>query len=171
MPEAGTRRRQVPEGSTTERDAAARALQRFARQKFLQSVAAHRTPISLIEAGWDPARARLLGPLAAHVKYLQFLYRLSRVFGRGAWSRGSLRPVLLASRLLWRKEPRRRCRGGKNLAAEEEFRTQAALAEKMLRWYELYVVILRRLESATPSVLHAFCGAGGDSCYTHTSTG
>ena len=33
----------------------------------------------------------------------------------------------------------------------------------MLAWYDLYPAVLRRLESGdTPSVVHLFCGAGGD---------
>ena len=70
---------------------------------------------------------------------------------------------LLASRLLWRRAPLRRCQGGANLAGDDEFESQQALARRMLAWYALYPAILRRLESGdAPAVAHLFCGAGGD---------
>ena len=49
----------------------------------------------------------------------------------------------------------------RDLAAD--FEAQRRSAERMLVWYELYVLALRRCESGeTPSALSLYCGAGGD---------
>ena len=118
--------------------------------------------VAPIEDWWDAARARRLGPLVAHVRFLQFVFRGTRALGQ-RWVKGGLRGSLVALRLLWRSTGRRRCGGGRNLAGPAEFEAQAALARRMLGWYDLYAAILRRLESGdAPSVVHLFCGAGGD---------
>ena len=114
---------------------------------------------------WTSGRARRMGSLESHVRYLQFIFRATRMLSGSheCWTRGRLRVPMMATRLLWRSAPLRRCRGGRNLAADAEFEEQASLARRMLAWYELYVTVLRRLESGdSPSVVHLFCGAGGD---------
>jgi hypothetical protein len=119
---------------------------------------------STIVEWWDSRRERMLGKLDAHVRFLQFCFRACTHLRPRCWRRGQLRIPFSCLSLLWRKSPLRRCRGGANLAHQEEFDAQKRSAERMLAWYDLYVIVLRRLESGlTPSVLSLFCGAGGDS--------
>ena len=100
---------------------------------------------------WDEKCSRKLGPLEAHVRFLQHVLR--------AHARGSRR----GKGRVWRR-PMHRCGGGENLATDEEFESQKQRAERMLQWYELYVTILRRVRSGVdPMVLSSFCGGGGSS--------
>ena len=118
---------------------------------------------SRLTSEWSFAKSRRLGPLEAHVRFLQYLFRATSLLQPGCWQRGRLRPAMMATRLLWRDGPLRRCRGGRNLAPPEMFEAQRALSSEMLDWYSLYVGVLRRLESGeTPTVVTAFCGGGGD---------
>ena len=112
---------------------------------------------------WDSARTRRLGALEAHVRFLQYFFRATKLLRTDSWCRGRLRAPAMCTRLLWRRSPLRRCQGGANLASPAEFEAQRDLSGRMLAWYGLYVMILRRLESGeTPSVVSLFCGGGGD---------
>ena len=117
-----------------------------------------------IEDGWVGARARRLGSLEAHVRYLQFVVRHTMALRRDCWRRGGLRGPLLVVRWLisTRLARSHRCGDGSNLASESEFVAQQARAEHVLDWYRQYVQLLRRLTSGeTPTVLQSFCGGGG----------
>ena len=108
---------------------------------------------------WDKSRTRAVGKLAAHVLFLQRLFRAARLRRPGCWSRGGWKNL---GRIF--PPVRHRCQGGKNLAGDAEFKAQEARAEKMLQWYDQYVAILRRLSSGvTPCILHQFGGGGGSS--------
>ena len=105
---------------------------------------------------WDERVTRARGHLLSHVIFLQ---RLFRAASSGGWTRGGARG---RGRLL--KPTEHRCRGGKALAAEQEFAEQRKRAESVLAWYDQYVALLRRLEDGqTPSVLHLYGGGGGSS--------
>ena len=115
-----------------------------------------------IERGWVGARARRLGPIEAHVRYLQWVFRCTRCVRDGCWRTGRLRFAFDVARAFGRRHSVTQCRGGANLAGESEFRAQAKLSAEMLDWYSLYVALLRRLQSGrTPFSLQNFCGGGG----------
>jgi len=113
-----------------------------------------------IEREWSGARARRLGPLVAHVRFLQYVFRRSRELRPGCWRRGGMRGLMSALRLTRSY----RCGGGANLAVGAEFEAQRERAERVLDWYRQYVQLLRRLMSGTaPAVIDDFCGGGGSS--------
>ena len=119
-----------------------------------------------IEAGWTGDRARRLGALEAHVRYLQFVVRRTLALRAGCWRRGALRGPLLIVRWLvaTRFRSSTRCGGGQNLARDAEFDAQRARAEEVLDWYRQYVQLFRRLRSGvTPTIVDDFCGGGGAS--------
>ena len=125
--------------------------------KWRQCIA--RVTSSLIEAGWTGARARRLGSIDAHVRFLQWVWRgRRRLQAAGIRSRMAL-IVLLR---LCRKRKRSRCAGGSNLATDSEFDAMRAFADQMLEWYSVYVQLLRRYSGQqTPTVVQNFCGEGG----------
>ena len=125
--------------------------------KWRQCIA--RVTASLIEAGWTGARARRLGSIDAHVRFLQWVWRgRRRLQAAGIRSRMAL-IVLLR---LCRKRKRSRCAGGSNLATDSEFDAMRAFADQMLEWYSVYVQLLRRYSGQqTPTVVQNFCGEGG----------
>ena len=108
-------------------------------------------------AWWDSQRARKLGPLLSHVRFLQDLFRESKRRWSGAWKRGGRRGTgRVFEKVVYR------CEGGRNLAQDEEFEAQAQLAQEMLSWYQHYVTVLRRLRSGRQiNVIDGFCGGGG----------
>ena len=104
-------------------------------------------------------RRKLVGDLAAHAKFLQFVFR--RTTGRwpGCWRKGGLH-----GKAWWRPVEVFGCRGGLGLAGEGAFVAQGQLAGRALDWYRNYVYLLRRLESGkSPTALVTFCGQGGTS--------
>ena len=114
-----------------------------------------------IEAQWVGKRAKRLGLLAAHVRFVQWVMR-----GRRALMRQGLksRMAVIVCLRFGRRGRLTRCGGGKNLASEDEFAEVRDAATRMLDWYGQYVALLRRLlNGKTPSTLHAFCGGGGAS--------
>ena len=114
-----------------------------------------------IEAQWVGKRAKRLGLLAAHVRFVQWVMR-----GRSALMRQGLksRMAVIVCLRFGRRGRLTRCGGGKNLASEDEFAEVRDAATRMLDWYGQYVALLRRLlNGKTPSTLHAFCGGGGAS--------
>ena len=143
--------------SFEQRQAAAGMLARWWRQ--VRGTAADRPSRELgaLERWWDVRRTRLLGPIVAHVRFLQHIYRAHR--DRSGWRRGCLwltAPVVPA--------PQHRCRGGAMLALEADFIRQRDLSERMMAWYDQYVTVLRRLRAGvSPQVLHLFGGGGGSS--------
>ena len=119
-----------------------------------------RMPRTSIELGWSGARARRLGALEAHVRYLQYIFRRSVELRPGCWRRGGMRGLM--SELVSVRATR--CKGGENLAGADEFDAQSERAARVLDWYRQYVQLLRRLMSgAVPSVVDDFCGGGGAS--------
>lgn len=105
-------------------------------------------------------RRRALGPLEAHVRFLQFVFRRTREKRPGCWRKGGLRGLF----------PLRRgreicaCGLGLNLAKDRAFQAQRERARAVLAWYRQYVVMLRgRLSGRTPTSLELFCGGGGKS--------
>ena len=128
-------------------------------QRFWRSMRP-RTGGTRIEREWSGARARRLGALPAHVRFLQYVFRRSRELRPGCWRRGGMRGLMCALRLTRSY----RCGGGANLATDAEFDEQRERAERVLDWYRQYVQLLRRLMSGTvPSVVDDFCGGGGAS--------
>ena len=102
---------------------------------------------------------RRLGPLDAHARFMQHLFRRSRMVAPGCWCRGGWRFLRV-----WRPVRRYACGQGLNLAKEADFKAQAARAQGVLDWYRNYVTLLRNLRGgATPTVVEAFCGGGGKS--------
>ena len=54
------------------------------------------------------------------------------------------------------------CRGGRELATDDDFRAQRAVAQDVLAWYAQYSYMLRRLRSgALNTVVHGMVGGGG----------
>ncbi len=149
------------ECTAQEEPEAVRAASRLQRRWRARQVARRRTRI---EREWTGARARRLGPIGPHVRYLQYIFRRTRLLRPGCWRRGQLRGPLRV--VLWfiraRLTPETRCDGGRRLATEADFASQRARAEQVLDWYRQYVQLLRRLMSGeTPTVLQLFCGGGG----------
>ena len=140
------------------RDRGVRTLQRAWRAR----AAGKQAKLTSIELGWRGARAKRLGELAAHVRYVQWVFRAVCALAPGRWRRGRLSPAVLTL-VCWCRKPRRsRCRMGTALAAADEFEAQRALADQMLDWYGQYVVVLRRLRSGViPACYDGFCGGGG----------
>ena len=117
-----------------------------------------------IERHWVGARARALGPIESHVRFMQWVFRCTRSVRPGSWRAGRLRFALKLASAFGRHPRNTQCMGGENLAGEREFEAQAALSSEMLDWYALYVALLRRLQSGrTPFALQNFCGGGGSS--------
>ena len=117
--------------------------------------------VTSIEAGWVGQRAKRLGSLAAHVRFLQWAFRSTRGAAAGCWRKGRLRAALAVALAFGRDEATTRCAGGANLATAAEFAQQRRLAGEMLDWYSTYVAVLRRLQSGTtPFVLQDFVGGG-----------
>ena len=105
------------------------------------------------------------GSIDAHVRFLQWIFRVTRLSPRVKWAAGRLPAwsVALAVGVL-RKRRRHSCQHGRNLAGDLEFESQRRLANKMLDWYSIYVAIYRRLCSGdVPCMVQGFCGAGGAS--------
>ena len=99
--------------------------------------------------------------LAAHARFLQFVFRRTRDrashLGRGrVWTRGGLAWCFP----MWRPVHGYRCHSS-GVASESEFEAQAAEARRVLDWYACYVRVLARLMGRTPGVVSGFCGAGG----------
>ena len=69
------------------------------------------------EMWWDRRRTRSMGPIQAHARFLQFLYRTHRQ--RSGWQRGCLPR---GERLV--PPPVHRCRGGEALASDSAFQKQ-----------------------------------------------
>ena len=122
-----------------------------------------------IEAGWTGKRAKRLGRLEAHVRFLQWFVRArARLLEMGCRSKMA---VVIALRLAVRRRVTR-CAGGRNLASDAEFEEMRMEADRMLGWYSQYVAMLRKwLHRATPSVLHTFCGGGGATEGTNNAGG
>ena len=93
---AGLTRREpndvVPVQAERERGAAL-LLQRAWRQGARGTVAS-----TSIERGWRGPRARRLGSLDAHVRFLQYVFRRTRQLRPGCWRRGGLRGLMAALR-------------------------------------------------------------------------
>ena len=119
------------------------------------------TPQTQLEREWTGKVLQRHGPLVAHVRFLQDLFRESRRRYPRAWSRGGRAGTC---RIFARPETLHRCQGGKSLAGDLEFRRQQQLSEEWMHWYSAYPLILRRLRARQGrGVLHAFCGGGGSS--------
>ena len=118
-----------------------------------------------IQSGWRRTRqrGREFGPRAvAAVRYVQALWRVSRILFPGERGRWILKTKSCVLGWCLRRKARTRCQGGTNLAGDDEFAEQAARAEAVLQWWGLYVDVLRRVQSGvSPGVLHGFCGGGG----------
>ena len=113
-----------------------------------------------IESGWRGKRAKHLGNLESHVRFLQWLVRGVRSVRSGAMVRWKVAAAVVLA--FGRQKRRPACGFGANLASDQEFEDQRALAADWLDHYAVYVEILRKLESGdTPTVLQAFCGGGG----------
>ena len=109
---------------------------------------------------WSMRRRKRLGPIEAHVRFLQYVFRQTTAARPGCWSRGGMAGLWP----IFRPRPRYACDGGRNLASVREREEQASRAQDLLDWYSLYVDLLRRLQSGrTPTSLELFCGAGGKS--------
>ena len=80
-----------------------------------------------IELGWSGARARRLGALEAHVRYLQYIFRRSVELRPGCWRRGGMRGLM--SELVSVRATR--CKGGENLAGADEFDAQSERAARV----------------------------------------
>ena len=100
---------------------------------------------------------RMLGPTAAHARFLQHAFRRSRALRPGCWSRGGMGHLAW-----WRPVTYFACLGGTNLAPEAHFESQRARAAEVLAWQRNYVELLRRLRSGrTPTAVVGFGGQGG----------
>ena len=109
---------------------------------------------------WSRRRLRRMGPLDAHARFLQHMFRRSRSVSPGCWRRGGW-----AHLRVWRPVRRYACGQGLNLAQEEDFKQQRDRARRVLDWYRNYVELLRNLRGGlTPTVVEAFCGGGGRRC-------
>ena len=118
------------------------------------------TPRAHGERIWPARRRRRLGPLAAHARFLQYIFRRTTQRRPGCWQRGGLRGLWP----LYRPRPRYACDGGRNLARDSDFEEQARVGEEVVQWYTNYVDLLRRLRAGqTPTSLELFCGGGGKS--------
>ena len=114
----------------------------------------------------DPVRiragARSEMSLAAHARFLQYVFRRSQSRAesmtgtRSAWTRGGLAAYFP----MMRPVHAYRCHSS-GVAGEGDFETQAGRARSVVAWYSCYVRILARLTERTPAVLSGFCGAGG----------
>ena len=145
----------VPSGELRRRREAAMRLQR--RWRRHARAAGWQTRI---EREWSGTRARRLGSLDAHVRFLQHVFRRGRELRPGCWRRGGMRGLMIALRLTRSY----RCGGGANLATDGEIEAQRARGEAVLDWYAQYPRLLRRLMSGqTPAVVDDFCGGGGAS--------
>ena len=120
--------------------------------------------IGQIEVDWRGPRARRLGDLEAHVRFLQWAFRATSAVRPGCWKAGSLQGPFRVASAWGRRHVVTRCGGGAHLATDEEFAAQRRLGEEMLDWYSIYPALLRRLESGvTPFCIQNFCGGGGAS--------
>ena len=82
-------------------------------------------------------RRKLVGDLAAHARFLQYVFRRTTCIRPGCWRRGGLVGVA------WlRRRETFACGGGRKLAAESDFEEQEALARQALSWYRNYVRLL-----------------------------
>ena len=88
--------------------------------------------LTTIEGGWVGSRARELGALEAHVRFMQWVVRCTQTLRPGCWAKGQLRAPLRVAMSFGRSERRSRCGGGENLATDSEFTTQRELSEEML---------------------------------------
>ena len=115
-----------------------------------------------IEKDWEGKRARRLGEIDSHIRYLQWLFRSLQTIAPGGWGKASL-PRWAVPLTLWLRHRREtRCRMGTALASKNEFEAQRVISDAMLDWYSQFVTILRRLRSGVvPSCFDAFCGGGG----------
>ena len=102
-------------------------------------------------------RLKPFGSTAAHARFLQHMFRRSRMVRPSCWSRGGWVHLRI-----WRPVTIFACRGGRELATDGEFLQQKARSDEVLGWYRQYVELLRRLESGrTPTAVVTFCGQGG----------
>ena len=118
--------------------------------------------------GWSARRRRRLGPLEAHARFLQYIYRRSVARRPGCWRRGGMTG-------LWpflRPRPAYACDGGLNLASDREFGEVASVGREAQSWYDQYVDMLRRLRAGrVPTSLELFGGEGGKSAGVQESRG
>ena len=106
---------------------------------------------------WKRRKAKRLGTLASHARFLQFAFRQTRRIRPGCWRRGGLRDLCF-----YRPIVGFACMGGSNLASESDFVKQRKVADEVLAWYRQYVELLRRLRSGrTPTAVVGYCGQGG----------
>ena len=106
---------------------------------------------------WRRRKAKRLGTLASHARFLQYVFRRTRRVRPGCWSRGGMKGLLF-----YRPVTRFACMDGQNLAPEGMFVQQQEKAAEVLAWYRQYVELLRRLRSGrTPSAVVGFSGKGG----------
>ena len=117
---------------------------------------------------WSARRRRRLGPLVAHARFLQYIYRRAISRRPGCWRRGGM----VGLWPFYRPRPAFACDGGLNLAQEGAFVRRAEDARGVLDWYGLYVDLLRRLRSGkVPTSLELFCGEGGKSAGVQRARG
>ena len=106
---------------------------------------------------WKRRKAKRLGTLASHARFLQFAFRQTRRIRPGCWCRGGLRNLCF-----YRPIVGFACMGGSNLALESDFARQRKVSDEVLAWYRQYVELLRRLRSGrTPTAVVGYCGQGG----------
>ena len=96
--------------------------------------------------------------MPGHASFLQYVFRRYLAIRHRSWVKGGLcrAPVLYRPPCVYG------CRNGLALAGEVKWAEQRVLATQVLKWYENYVYLHRRLHSGrTPSALVTFCGEGG----------
>ena len=117
---------------------------------------------------WSRRRARRVGHLQAHVRFLQHLFRGYRRLRPGCWGmRGGLHscpsPVRPVTHF--------RCRGGMCLAHDSEYREMATRAASVADWYDQYALIYARLRKRAPRSYHPYSAAGSDALGVRQSHG
>ena len=117
---------------------------------------------------WSRRRARRVGHLQAHVRFLQHMFRGYRRLRPGGWgTRGGLHscpsPVRPVTHF--------RCRGGMCLAHESEYREMATRSASVADWYDQYALIYARLRKRAPRSYHPYSAAGSDALGVRQSHG
>ena len=97
------------------------------------------------------------GAVAAHARFLQYLFRRIRMLRPGCWRRGGVPRVMV-----YRPATVFGCRSGLTLASEEAIDAQRERSRRVLAWYANYPRLHRRLHlGRTPTAVVTFCGGGG----------
>ena len=116
----------------------------------------------LTTVSWSKNRRRKVGHLDAHVRFLQHLFRGYQRIRPGAWGK-----ALKGAPMPYRPVTHFRCRGGMNLASEEEYAFMERRGLEVCDWQDVYVAIYTRLAKAAPRTYHPFSAAGADPDASH----